>query len=90
MMRLDAPALIADAAPVPKPGRGEILVRIFAAGVTPTELLWYPTTHTREVQNDQAQYPDMSSPEIIEAVGSEVESDQIGHKAYILFSMSCR
>jgi hypothetical protein len=28
----------------------------------------------------------MSSPEIIEAVGSEVESDQIGHKAYILFS----
>jgi hypothetical protein len=32
-MRLDAPALIADAAPVPKPGRGEILVRIFAAGV---------------------------------------------------------
>ena len=48
MMRLDAPALIADAAPVPKPGRGEILVRIFAAGVTPTELLWYPTTHTRD------------------------------------------
>src|ERR1700693_3574101 len=46
MMRLDAPALIADAAPVPKPGRGEILVRIFAAGVAPTELLWYPTTHT--------------------------------------------
>jgi hypothetical protein len=28
----------------------------------------------------------MSSPEIIEAVGSVVESDQIGHKAYILFS----
>jgi hypothetical protein len=48
MMRLDAPALIADAAPVPKPGRGEILVRIFAAGVTPTELLWYPTTHRRD------------------------------------------
>ena len=84
-MRLDAPALIADAAPVPKPGRGEILVRIFAAGVTPTELLWYPTTRqlTRAtVQNDQAQYPDMSSPEIIEAVGSEVESDQIGREIY--------
>ena len=24
------------------------LVRIFGAGVTPTELLWYPTTHTRD------------------------------------------
>jgi NADPH:quinone reductase-like Zn-dependent oxidoreductase len=32
--------------PVPKPGAGEVLVRIRAAGVTPTELLWYPTVHT--------------------------------------------
>ena len=49
MMRLDAPALIADAAPVPNPGRGEILVRIFAAGVTPTELLWLPdNSHARD------------------------------------------
>ena len=45
---LDAPALIAGAAPAPEPGPGEILVRVFAAGVTPTELLWYPTTHTRD------------------------------------------
>src|ERR1700675_1407708 len=60
---LDAPALMAGAAPAPEPGPGEILVRVFAAGVTPTELLWYPTTHTRDGPDDPAQYPDMNSPE---------------------------
>jgi hypothetical protein len=60
---LDASALMAGAAPAPEPGPGEILVRVFAAGVTPTELLWYPTTHTRDGPDDPAQYPDMNSPE---------------------------
>jgi len=31
----------------PEAGLGEILVHVHAAGVTPTELLWYPTTHTK-------------------------------------------
>ena len=42
----DAPVLIAGTALVPQPGRGKMLVRVHAAGVTPTELRWYPTTHT--------------------------------------------
>lgn len=29
-------------------GEGEILIRVHAAAVTPSELLWYPTTHTKE------------------------------------------
>ena len=31
--------------PVPEPGDGELLIQICAAGVTPTEKLWYTTTH---------------------------------------------
>ena len=31
--------------PVPEPQAGEILIQIYAAGVTPTEKLWYTTTH---------------------------------------------
>ena len=31
--------------PVPEPQAGEILVQVSAAGVTPTEKFWYPTTH---------------------------------------------
>ncbi len=35
-------------APGPRPGAGEILVRVHAAAVTPTELLWMPTATTRD------------------------------------------
>jgi NADPH:quinone reductase-like Zn-dependent oxidoreductase len=31
--------------PVPEPQAGEILIQVFAAGVTPTEKLWYTTSH---------------------------------------------
>ncbi len=35
-------------APEPRPGPGEVLVRVRAAGVTPTELLWVPTWTARD------------------------------------------
>ncbi|MEJ2007559.1 MAG: alcohol dehydrogenase catalytic domain-containing protein [Acidobacteriota bacterium] len=31
----------------PQPSGGEFLIRVYAAGVTPTELLWYPTSHNK-------------------------------------------
>jgi NADPH:quinone reductase-like Zn-dependent oxidoreductase len=33
--------------PQPQPGPGELLVRVYAAGVTTAELDWYPTAHTK-------------------------------------------
>jgi DNA-binding transcriptional LysR family regulator len=44
----EAPELIIGTAAVPQPGPGEMLVRVKAAGVTTTELHWYPTTHTKD------------------------------------------
>jgi NADPH:quinone reductase-like Zn-dependent oxidoreductase len=38
------PPLTASELPRPKPGKRELLIRVHAAGVTPTELGWYPTT----------------------------------------------
>jgi NADPH:quinone reductase-like Zn-dependent oxidoreductase len=35
-------------APRPKPGEEEVLVRVYAAGVTPTELSWYARSHTKD------------------------------------------
>ena len=40
-------ALAYGPAAVPRPGAGEILVRVRAGAVTPTELLWVPTWTTR-------------------------------------------
>ena len=42
------PVLVAAELPEPQPGVGELLIRVRAAGVTPTELVWYPTTHTKD------------------------------------------
>src|SRR5262245_18124022 len=41
------PVLILADLSKPEPGLGEVLVDVRAAGVTPTELLWYPTTRTK-------------------------------------------
>jgi NADPH:quinone reductase-like Zn-dependent oxidoreductase len=42
------PLLVEEEMPRPKPQPGEVVVRVRAAAVTPTELLWYPTSHTRD------------------------------------------
>ncbi len=38
--------LVEKDVPQPKPRPGEVLIQVHAAGVTPTELQWYPTSHT--------------------------------------------
>ncbi|MGA7190226.1 MAG: NADP-dependent oxidoreductase [Candidatus Acidiferrales bacterium] len=42
------PLLIESMLPQPHAGEGELLICVCAAGVTPTELLWSPTTHTKQ------------------------------------------
>ena len=48
--------------PVPQPNLGEILIRVHAAGVTPTESQWYPTTHTRDGEPRSGAIRVMNSP----------------------------
>ena len=42
------PTFVYEDVPVPTAGAGEVLVRVHAAAVTPSELVWVPTTSTRE------------------------------------------
>jgi NADPH:quinone reductase-like Zn-dependent oxidoreductase len=42
------PVLVEEQMATPKPGRGEILVRVHAAAITPSEIIWYPTHHNRD------------------------------------------
>jgi NADPH:quinone reductase-like Zn-dependent oxidoreductase len=55
------PALIEQDIPQPRPRQGEVLVRVYAAGVTPTELVWYPTSHAKKGITAPASCHHMSS-----------------------------
>jgi NADPH:quinone reductase-like Zn-dependent oxidoreductase len=54
----------------PQPGRGELLIRVQAAGVTPTELLWYPTTHTKSGEDRFHAVPGHEFSGTVAAVGA--------------------
>jgi len=78
----ETPALIAGESPIPRPQRGELLIRVMAAGVTPTELQWYPTTHTKEGGVRMGAIPGHELSGVIEEVGEGVAADQIGREVF--------
>jgi NADPH:quinone reductase-like Zn-dependent oxidoreductase len=66
------PQLIETEAPQPKPGRGEVLVRVYAAGVTPTEVVWYPTSHTKNGEKRTGAVPSHEFSGEIAETGEEI------------------
>jgi NADPH:quinone reductase-like Zn-dependent oxidoreductase len=62
------------ASPLPAPG--EALIRVRATGVTPSELLWYPTTHDQSGADRRGAVPGHEFSGVIESVpdGSEFHS----------------
>ena len=77
-----APVLIEEHVPQPQPGRGALLVRVYAAGVTPTELLWYPTTHAKNGERRGRAVPGHEFSGVIAAVGAETVGFDIGQAVY--------
>ncbi|MDB5388918.1 MAG: Alcohol dehydrogenase zinc-binding domain protein [Planctomycetaceae bacterium] len=69
------PGLIQEHAIVPIPGPGELLIQIHAAGITPTELLWYPSTHTQSGENRRNAIPGHEFSGVVVAVGSDAGPD---------------
>jgi NADPH:quinone reductase-like Zn-dependent oxidoreductase len=74
--------LVEDDIPEPKPGPGEVLVRVCAAGVTPTELRWYPTTHRKDGEKRSRAVPGHEFSGVIAAVGERVERFAGGQEVY--------
>ena len=75
-------AFIERDVPRPKPEKGEVLIFIHAAGITPTELAWYPTTQTRDggVRTGAVLSHEFAG-EIAE-VGEGVENLEVGDSIY--------
>ncbi len=76
------PALIENDVPAPKPGEGEVLVRVHAAGITPTELAWYPTSHDRKGKQRARAVPSHEFCGEIAGIGGGVEGLAIGQEIY--------
>ena len=74
--------LIPAALPQPQPGEGELLIRVRATGVTPTELLWYPTTHTKEGGTRTSAVPGHEFSGVVAALGNGTNSFTVGDEIY--------
>jgi NADPH:quinone reductase-like Zn-dependent oxidoreductase len=66
----------------PIPGRGELLVRVCAAGFIATELSWYPTTHLKSGAPRNGAVLGHEFSGVVAAVGEDVGSLTIGHEVY--------
>jgi NADPH:quinone reductase-like Zn-dependent oxidoreductase len=78
----EPPALVEDSIPQPQPGRGELLIRVYAAGVTSKELQWYPTTHDKNGERRRRAIPGHEFSGVVAAVGAAVTGVAIGQEVY--------
>jgi len=76
------PGLTLGELPKPEAGAGEILVHVRAAGVTPTELLWYPTTHTKSGTARRRAVPGHEFSGVITAIGNDVHDFAVSDEVY--------
>ena len=66
----------------PRPGPDQILVKVHAAGVTTTELAWYPSTHTTSGQERLRAIPGHEFSGTVAALGEGVREFQIGQPVF--------
>ena len=74
--------LVEGESPQPQPGPAELLIRVYAAGVTPSELRWYPTLHDRTGGERANAVPGHEFSGVVAGVGKEVGSLETGHEVF--------
>jgi len=76
-------SLLYEDAPKPSPKDNEVLVRVYATAITPTEFAWYPTFHTPD--GATRQFPIILGHEfsgVIDAIGPACMGVQVGDPVY--------
>jgi NADPH:quinone reductase-like Zn-dependent oxidoreductase len=68
--------------PVPHPASNELLIKIKAAGVTPTELSWYPTTHAKDGTVRFHAVPGHEFSGVVVSIGSDASGFRAGDQVY--------
>lgn len=77
-----AVTLTEEDSPAPAPAKGEVLVRVRAAGIIPTEAQWYPTSHTRTGDKRTGAVPAHEFCGVIVATGEDVGDLEIGREVF--------
>lgn len=77
-----ASVVIEENVPRPHPQPGEVLIRVHAAGVTPTELLWYTTAHNKDGSQRRRAILGHEFSGVIDAVGREAVGFDTGQDVY--------
>jgi NADPH:quinone reductase-like Zn-dependent oxidoreductase len=75
--------LVMGEIPQPQPKSGEVLVKVHATAVTPTELQWFPTFNTKS--GEPRPFPIVLSHEfsgVVESVGANVSGFGVGEEVY--------
>jgi NADPH:quinone reductase-like Zn-dependent oxidoreductase len=74
--------VVFEEVPTPAAGTGEVLVEVHATAVTPGELEWYPTWHTRAGAPRLQPIPSHEFSGVIEAIGPGVTGLEKGDPVY--------
>jgi len=75
IIRVQPEPMLAEAdVPVPAPRDGEVLIRVHAAGVTPTELLWSPTTQNKDGSPRNRAIPGHEFSGVVAALGKDIKA----------------
>jgi len=83
IIRVQPEPMLAEAdVPVPAPRDGEVLIRVHAAGVTPTELLWSPTTQNKDGSLRNRAIPGHEFSGVVAALGKEIKDFSIGDEVF--------
>lgn len=85
-MRLSDPGepmqLVEESVPQLKPGPGELLVCVRAAGIIPSELLWYPTSHRKNGDARTRAVPAHEFSGVIAATGDDIAGLRVGAEIF--------
>jgi NADPH:quinone reductase-like Zn-dependent oxidoreductase len=68
--------------PQPKSGANDVLIRVHAAGVTQTEVIWYPTTHTKSGAPRTNTILAHEFSGVVAEAGSDVRDFHVGQEIY--------
>jgi NADPH:quinone reductase-like Zn-dependent oxidoreductase len=78
----ESPKVVVDEAERPKPNEGELSIRVCAAGLTRTELLWYPTWHEESGEPRIGAVPGHEFSGLVDGIGVGVRGFALGQEVY--------